>query len=160
MLLATHALAGAILGTLINNPLIAFLIGIASHFILDAIPHIDFPDYKKGSDFPYKYNKQKISWPQFNWVAINTLLTILTIAYLLIFYEKSPAYLWGIFGAILPDILEDFPYLKYKYKTITPFKQIHIFHGKIQSIKPPKSWGIFIQYIAGIILVLILLKIK
>ncbi|MFS8569817.1 MAG: hypothetical protein FWJ62_02185 [Thermaerobacter sp.] len=38
----THALAGAALGSLAGGPVSAFALGLASHAVLDAIPHWDY----------------------------------------------------------------------------------------------------------------------
>lgn len=42
----THVAAGAVIGVLVDNRLAAFLVGFASHIPLDALPHIDFADYR------------------------------------------------------------------------------------------------------------------
>jgi hypothetical protein len=43
LILATHAVVGAAVASLIpNHPLGAFLAGIASHFVIDAFPHWDY----------------------------------------------------------------------------------------------------------------------
>jgi len=39
MLLTNHVLSGALVGALARRPLPAFTIGVASHFVLDAVPH-------------------------------------------------------------------------------------------------------------------------
>lgn len=39
MLVTPHAVAGATAGKLIGNPLVAIPVAIASHFILDRVPH-------------------------------------------------------------------------------------------------------------------------
>jgi hypothetical protein len=39
MLLTNHILSGALIGAVVRRPLPAFLAGVASHFVLDAIPH-------------------------------------------------------------------------------------------------------------------------
>ena len=39
MLLTNHVLSGALLGALARRPAAAFAAGIASHFVLDALPH-------------------------------------------------------------------------------------------------------------------------
>ena len=39
MLLTNHVLSGALIGALSRRPLPAFAAGVASHFVLDAIPH-------------------------------------------------------------------------------------------------------------------------
>jgi len=39
MLLTNHVLSGALVGAVTRRPVPAFLLGVASHFVLDAIPH-------------------------------------------------------------------------------------------------------------------------
>lgn len=39
MLLTNHVLSGALIGALARRPVPAFAVGLASHFVLDAIPH-------------------------------------------------------------------------------------------------------------------------
>ena len=39
MLLTNHVLSGALTGALVRRPLSAFTLGVASHFVLDAVPH-------------------------------------------------------------------------------------------------------------------------
>ena len=39
MLLTNHVLSGALIGALVRGPLRAFAAGVASHFVLDAVPH-------------------------------------------------------------------------------------------------------------------------
>ena len=39
MLLTNHVLSGALIGALVRRPLPAFAAGVASHFVLDAVPH-------------------------------------------------------------------------------------------------------------------------
>ncbi len=42
----THVAAGALIGGFVDSRLYALLIGFASHIPLDAIPHIDFEDFR------------------------------------------------------------------------------------------------------------------
>jgi hypothetical protein len=39
MLLTNHVLSGAVIGAVVRRPGPAFLAGVASHFVLDALPH-------------------------------------------------------------------------------------------------------------------------
>ena len=39
MLLTNHVLSGALIGALARRPLPAFALGVASHFVVDAVPH-------------------------------------------------------------------------------------------------------------------------
>ena len=39
MLLTNHVLSGALIGAVVRRPVPAFVLGVASHFALDAVPH-------------------------------------------------------------------------------------------------------------------------
>jgi hypothetical protein len=39
VLLTNHVLSGALIGALVRRPVPAFAAGVASHFVLDAVPH-------------------------------------------------------------------------------------------------------------------------
>jgi len=39
MLITNHVLSGALIGAAVRRPVPAFLLGVASHFVLDAVPH-------------------------------------------------------------------------------------------------------------------------
>src|SRR5438105_14577762 len=44
MILSTHAIVGAAIASFLpSHPTIAFVLGFGSHFVLDAIPHWDYP---------------------------------------------------------------------------------------------------------------------
>jgi hypothetical protein len=46
MILSTHAVVGGAIASLMpGHPALAFVIGAASHFAIDAIPHVDYPLY-------------------------------------------------------------------------------------------------------------------
>ena len=39
VLVTNHVLSGALIGAAVRKPLPAFVVGVASHFVLDAVPH-------------------------------------------------------------------------------------------------------------------------
>jgi hypothetical protein len=39
MLVTNHVLSGALIGAAVRRPVPAFVLGVASHFVLDAVPH-------------------------------------------------------------------------------------------------------------------------
>jgi hypothetical protein len=39
MLITNHVLAGALIGAAVRRPVPAFVLGVASHFVLDTVPH-------------------------------------------------------------------------------------------------------------------------
>jgi len=76
----THVAAGAVIGVLVDSRLAAFLIGFVSHIPLDAVPHIDFKDYR-----------------------IDAVLTIGLLAGIFVFTGLTPI-LFGAVGAVVPDL--------------------------------------------------------
>jgi hypothetical protein len=51
MILSTHAIVGAALASFLPaHPIGAFIIGFGSHFVLDAIPHWDYPIKSRSVD--------------------------------------------------------------------------------------------------------------
>jgi len=71
---------GAVIGILVDSRLAAFLIGFVSHIPLDAIPHIDFEDYR-----------------------MDAVMTIGLLAGIFAFTGFTPI-LFGALGAVAPDI--------------------------------------------------------
>jgi hypothetical protein len=41
-----HVAAGALVGSIFDDRLVAFVVGFASHIPLDLIPHVDFKDFR------------------------------------------------------------------------------------------------------------------
>ena len=90
MLLTNHVLSGALIGALARRPLPAFAAGVASHFVLDAVPHWGKWDSK----------------PRFLQVAVPD--GLISLAVMAAFAAVSPpdrrlAVLAGMTGAALPD---------------------------------------------------------
>lgn len=103
MFLTVHAAAGAVLGRYLNNPLLAFLLGAASHFVLDMIPHGDESIQR---------------WPLFKTrrrrIIAAAVIDFLILSVFLAFWVKGsaihelPSMLAGAAGGIFPDTLWGF----------------------------------------------------
>lgn len=138
MFLTVHAACGTLIGQHSNGILLAFILGIISHYILDIIPHGD-DDFGKKKSF----------------VALASLDSIFAVILILFLFAQvnlpHPKIIaWGIAGSILPDIT----WALEKIIRIRPFKPItepnHLMH---QIIKKRLSVG------HGMILQLIFLAI-
>ena len=116
MLLTNHVLSGALIGALVRRPAAAFAVGVASHFVLDAIPH--WGDW--GSQ------------RRFLRVAVPDGLTSLATMGLLAAVsppERRAAVVAGMAGAAMPDI--DKP--TRLWFGWSPFpRAVDRFHGRIQ----------------------------
>jgi hypothetical protein len=75
----THVAAGALLGGILDNRLYAFVAGFLSHIPLDAVPHIDFEDFR-----------------------IDAAMSVVLLGGILAFSGFSPVFL-GALGAVAPD---------------------------------------------------------
>ncbi len=92
MLITNHVLSGALIGAVIRRPLPAFLAGVGSHFVLDAIPHWG------------RWGDQR----RFLRVAVSDGLTGLTVMAALAAVapggRRRAAVVAGMAGAALPDL--------------------------------------------------------
>ncbi len=93
MTLSTHSVVGAGLALVTHvNPGVAFVIGFTSHFVLDAIPHWDYPMKR-------------------SFIALDVILSLLLVWFFFFPHSESivsfftSAVAWGAFGAVLPDML-------------------------------------------------------
>ena len=139
MTLTTHSVVGASIAVLSSaNPFAAFLLGFTSHFLLDSIPHWDYP-LASGNKAVDPMENDLIVGKSFLvdllYIAIDASLGLLLGLLLLPSYHmgftpllQSPI-LWSIIGAVLPDLLQ-FVYFKTKAE---PFTTIYRFHKFIHA---------------------------
>lgn len=139
MILATHVIVGVAAGRFFpNNPLLAFMTGFASHFLIDAIPHWDYPlkSYTRDKNDPKNLMKADLVMEK-GFIRDLVLIAIdiisgITLA-LYIFGTKGNlvniSLLMGALGGILPDGLQ-FLYFKTRKE---PFKTLQRFHMWIQN---------------------------
>ena len=143
MTITPHILAGAALATKTESYPVAFLLGFASHFVLDAIPHLD-----PGTFFEISGDEDK-PWPA--WVYLMAILEFIIIGLIFYFlFHNRPDFAImsvGALGGIAVDIIDNNP-LKFIHKWPI-FKQLHTFHEFIHYDLPIDKWywGVLIQLI-------------
>lgn len=101
MFITPHTAAAIYLSTRLSNPLLAFLAGLFSHFILDVIPH---GDEKMGHHLKLEPERWRYM------IKLSVIDLILTSALLVFFWSKQvivdrAVFILAILGAWLPDIL-------------------------------------------------------
>ncbi|MEK7580614.1 MAG: hypothetical protein AAB465_03350 [Patescibacteria group bacterium] len=147
MFITVHSASGAYIGRLVHDPVLAFLIGIISHFVLDFIPHDD-SKLTKPNELRLKL---------FFIGLIDGLIAVLCLFMLRSRIDLfSLSIMAGVAGTIIPDI----PWLIYKLfsvKCLEGYYNFHkIFHRKKINIK---YWqGVTIQIIFLIILTYLIIK--
>ena len=140
MLLTNHVLSGALIGAMVRRPVPAFVLGVASHFALDAVPH--WGDWQGDPG-------------RFLQVAVQDGLTALALMAALAAAAppaRRPAVTAGMFGAALPDA--DKP--TRLWFGFSPFPAaVGRFHGRIQDEAPGRfpfeaaTAGVFAVAAAG-----------
>ena len=123
MLLTNHVLSGALIGGLARRPLPAFAAGLASHFVLDAVPH--------WGDWGSQRRFLQVAVPD----------GLVSLAAMGAFAAASPserrlAVLAGMAGAALPDV--DKP--TSLWFGWSPFpRAVDRFHARIQREAPHRA---------------------
>ncbi len=147
MILATHALVGAALAeTVPNHPVLAFSIGFVSHFLLDAIPHWDYPlksikevrDNPLGMDMPFG----PAFFRDLLFIGLDFSAGIL-LSILIFRNQLSPAIFFGMIGGMTPDFLQ-FVYTKLRVPPLTWLQKFHQWIHTSVRIKDA-FWGPFFQ---------------
>ena len=151
-----HGAAGLLIGSQTGNPWLAFILGLASHFILDAIPH-DSIETKRWQDKGDYIKKIALE-------AMLDLLLFLLLMYGLIFFDKlniNMSVIAGIFGALLPDYIWGIAELfKIRCTLIEKYKTFHmgahrIFHKTIYL-----PWYLVVPIQLGSLVMIILLYLR
>ena len=123
MLLTNHVLSGALIGALARRPLPAFAAGVASHFVLDAVPH-----WGEWASM-HHFLRVAVADGLVSLAAMGALAALAPA-------ERRPAVVAGMTGAALPDI--DKPALLFFGRSPFP-AAVDRFHGRIQREAPDRA---------------------
>lgn len=152
MTITNHILAGALIGLAAKEPALALPLALGSHFVMDAMPHFGY----KGNNGYSGALKYRLSY----WVGIISLVTSVLVVALLINNQLWLALAAGIMAA-LPDLLGIYNYIKYEkhgQKAQGILKAVHVqFHRAIQWCERP--WGIYVELVAFVGLLLLLISV-
>ena len=119
MCVFTHFAAGALVGSFSPSPLLAPVLGLGSHIVLDVIPHYDFENMK-----------------------IDIFIGIASIVVLLVADAYNLSILLGGFAAVLPDLENLF----WRLGKITDSQKVFPGHtGIIAHGRPAGKINLFLQ---------------
>lgn len=139
MLFTTHALTGAAIGAAVQNPVLAFVLGFASHHILDSIPHFDqgsfYLEKDNGPEWTGKKYQEvgpKIFAGKRDWIILFIDWFVAGIIFLYI-GKHLPTNQWlpvicGALGGLAPDIMDVSPLWKEKFRKTRFGAAFHKFH--------------------------------
>ena len=138
MILSTHAIVGAAIASFVpSHPTTAFVLGFGSHFVLDAIPHWDYPIRSASVDpeigAPVTFDRALLR----DVVVIGSDGLIGILGALLLFASSDGLWsiLLGAFGAMLPDPLHTI----YAHFPHEPLRTLQRFHRWIHTDKRIKD---------------------
>jgi hypothetical protein len=123
VLLTNHVLSGALIGALVRRPVPAFAVGVASHFVLDAMPH--WGKWRSRRHF------MRVAVPDglISLAAMGALAALSPA-------ERRAAVVAGMAGAALPDL--DKPAFVYFGRSPFP-RAVNRFHSRIQREAPGRA---------------------
>lgn len=128
MIFTPHIIIGAAIGTKTQNLGLIIILGIAIHFILDKIPHWDYPISENLRNFQ-KTKKIKYLIPPFLKASIDVLSGLL-IVFLIIqqknLFDILPFIILGIIFSLLPDIINSFIFVFAKDAFFEKYFSFHI----------------------------------
>jgi len=140
MILTTHAITGAAIGSLMpGHPGAAFVLGFASHFALDAIPHWDYP-IGSASIHPKKGGVLRLDRALRRDLRNIGLDFALGIGVSLFFFHQ-PAALLAIFAGLIGGVLPDFLQFVYTRFPKSPIRHLQKFHEHIHSPRRLRDEG-------------------
>jgi len=144
--LTTHAIVGAaIVHFMPSHPLAAVCLAFASHFLLDAFPHWDYPIWstslKPSIASPMKYDRALFT----DMLTIGTDAALGVVLAFILFTRQESLFLvfCGAFAAILPDFLQ-FAYMRFPREPLTSMQQFHRWIHTSQRMQP--LFGIISQF--------------
>ena len=127
MILSTHALVGAAIANMFpSHPGVAFAVGFASHFALDAIPHADYPIRSASLDpkIGARLRLDRALLQDAVTIGADGMLGLIVAFLLFASPENQWAILLGAFGAMLPDALQ-FVYLRFPREPLRTLQRFH-----------------------------------
>ena len=139
MTLTTHSVIAAAITRPImhSHPALIFLVGVASHYLSDAVPHWD---YSLGSVVQSDNHKRHLDWhgspglTAFVKICLDFFLGF-GIVFLVVRPDSTQKFLWAglsVFGGVLPDLLQGVN-LTLKSHPLWPLQRFHDFcHTKIR----------------------------
>lgn len=156
MILLSHMLVGAAIGSKIHNFWAIFFIGIVLHYAFDALPHWEYY---------FRSRANSITKKNLLIYAAKIAIDLLVGVFLVLFFAKNSSYwsfiVFGAFSSILPDGLI---FLHDGLKKIFGYdsqilRKLHQFHHGFHISKTRNSpfWGIVIEGSAVILAIYLLL---
>ena len=139
MLITPHILLGTALGVAVGNPVAGFALGVASHYILDAVPHTDSGTWHFYEPFAshsldardFTMGILDAAAAFFGFLALSSVAPIVA---------SGP--IAGAIGGALPDGVMLISLFAPKFNNFPGMKHYNAFVKKFHYTAPPKLWAL------------------
>jgi hypothetical protein len=162
MTLTTHAVVGSLVGAAAAaNPVAAAFFGLASHFLMDSIPHWDYPLASVKKDLKNPMNDDMDTsggafYLDLGKIALDVLLGF-SIVWLTFHLASSTILIGafiGAFFAMVPDSFQ-FIYWKFRHEPLVSLQRFHIYLHAQTKLDDRPVLGILSQIaIIGVVVVI------
>ena len=165
MVLGTHTVIGGTLGAVSRaHPIIAFLVGFISHFLLDTIPHWDYKllsSTKRKTDNPLDgdmvLGKEFIR--DIICIGVDFGIGIIVTSFLFLSgylggEEVLVPLIFGALGGVAPDFLQ-FAYMKIRKEPLVSLQKFHIFIHAKKRLDGQFIIGPILQIVMALILLIV-----
>ena len=155
MTLTTHGVVGgAIVSLFPTSPVLGLCLAFASHYLLDGIPHFDYPirstSLRPKSAVPMKYDTALLA----DAITISADAALGVALAILLFAARGSIALvaCGALAAILPDVLQ-FTYNRFPHEPLASLQTLHHWAHTSKGMKRP-ILGIVSQVIFLVVIVI------
>ena len=130
-----HLMTGAVIALAVNQPIVAAPLSLASHYVLDALPHFGF----KTPGYEYSLHQRS------TWIVVPVSAFLTAMLSVIFVYEHGFAVTGVALISLLPDVEGVFEYFHRRRNQPVPrvLEAHQNFHAKIQHFERP--WGFFTE---------------
>ncbi len=135
MILATHALTGAVIGKNIDDPLIIIAASLAIHYVMDSFRHGEYFDSRVAT-------LQDTAWKVLSDISFVGIILLIYLAYVEPDILTFRNVIIGSFFSLLPDLFT-LLYWKFKFSVLYPLAKLHEFahrYGRFPKFAPERQW--------------------
>ena len=143
MTLTTHAAIGAAIGSAVGNPILGFVLGATSHFLVDMVPH---GDNQLADLFRIHKKRRKLAVA---YVTVDAVFAMYMVMAVLLVRTNGThvAFAAAVAGSVLPDLLVGLSDI-FHTKVLRMFCKFHFYFHDFFSRKHgdvPLKWAILGQ---------------
>lgn len=147
MTLTTHAVTGAAIMSLVpQHPILGICAAFASHFVIDAIPHWDYPieSASINPDIGATIKYDKAFWVDIARIGSDMFLGVALSVFVFLPFAAPFVLLLGALAGILPDPLL-FLHTRFRHEPLVSLQRFHRWMHTKNHLAHAKLLGIFSQ---------------